>query len=138
LNETAAGFTPLPRADETQLKGIPEVRYPRFFLGWPTLAMRITKKRILRHGYWPIWSALSDHQRKVRTWLKGNLDSVCQAYESYAALFRDQLRHTGDGRVGVESAEQVQADLALLHGLSTISQENTPPQAKGRDAAEDA
>jgi len=138
LNEKVAGFTPLPRADETRLDGIPEVRYPQLFSWWLALALRITKQRIIRQGYWPTWSALSDHRRKVRAWLKDNLDCVCQAYESYAALFRDQLRHTGDGRVGVESAEQVQADLALLHGLSTISQENTPPQAKGRDAAEDA
>jgi len=138
LNETVAGFTPLPRADETQLKGIPEVRNPRLFLWWPALAMRITKKRILRHGYWPIWSALSDHQRKVRTWLKGNLDSVCQAYESYAALFRDQLRHIGEGRVGFESAERVEADIARLRGHKTLSQESISPQARRRGAGGEA
>ena len=139
LNEAVAGFTPLPHADDARLDGIPEVRYPQLSSWWPALALRITKQRIMRRGYWPIWSALSDHRRKVRAWLKDNLDRVCQAYESYAALFRDQLRHTGtgDGRVGFENAEQVQADLALLRGLSTASQENIPSQAKGRDATGD-
>jgi GTP-binding protein EngB required for normal cell division len=138
LDETIAGFTPLPGADETRLDEVPQVRYPQIFSWWPALTLRIIRRRILRRGYWPIWSALSDHRRKVRAWLKDNLDCVCHAYESYAALFRDQLRHTGDGRVAIESDEQVQADLALLRGLSPMSQENGPPQANGREAAGDA
>ena len=137
LDEAIAGFTPLPRADETRLDDIPKVRYPRIFSWWPARALRIIRRRIMRQGYRPIWSALSDHRRKVRAWLKDNLDRVCQAFESYAALFRDQLRHTGDWRVAVESAEQIQADLALLRGLSPVSQEDRPPQAKGREATKD-
>jgi len=133
--ETIAGITPLPRAPETRLDDIPQILYPRVFSWWPALTLRIMKRQIMRRGYWPIWSALSDHRRKVRAWLKDNLDGVCRAYESYAALFRDRLRHTDEGRVAVESAEQVQNDLALLRGLGRMSQENKPPQVKGRAAS---
>ena len=137
LNEIITGFTPLPRADETRLDNIPKVRYPQISSWWPALALRIVRRRIMRQAYWAIWSALSDHRRKMRTWLRDNLDGLCQAYESYAALFRDQLRHTGDGRVGMESTEQLQADLAFLRRFSAVSQESMPRQAKGRDAAGD-
>jgi len=134
LNETIAGFTPLPHADEARLDDIPDVRRPWILARWPAPARWIVRRRIMRRGYWAIWSALSAHRRKVRTWLEENLDCVCQAYESYVVLFRDQLRHTGDGRVGIESAEQVQADLEILRGLNATSRKNFPPSAKGKEA----
>ena len=137
LNERVAGFTPLPRADEKRLDEISQIQYPRLFSWWPALALRVTRQRIMKQGYCPIWSVLCDHRRKVQAWLKDNLDRICQAYESYAALFRDQLRHAGNRRAGVESAQQAQADLTLLRGLSATSQHNRPPQAKGRDAEGD-
>jgi len=126
LNEVVAGFTPLPHVDETRLDDIFEVRLPQIFFWKPVLTLGIIRRRIKRQGYRPIWYALSDHRRKVQVWLKDNLDRACQAYESYAALSRDQLRHAGNERAGFETAEQVQADLALLRGLRTTPQENIP------------
>jgi GTP-binding protein EngB required for normal cell division len=70
LNETVAGFTPLPRADEIRLREIPDVRYSRIFSWWPALAQRVIRRRMMRQGYGAIRSALSDHRHKVRAWLK--------------------------------------------------------------------
>jgi len=119
--EALVGLTPLPKADEKLLDGIPPVRYPRMLFWWPAAAVRFIRSRMTRQAYGPAWSAIYDHRRKVRTWLKDNLDQICQAYESYAALFRDQLRRAGDGPRTIESAGQIQADLAFLRGMSPFS-----------------
>jgi GTP-binding protein EngB required for normal cell division len=137
MNEVVAGFTPLPRADETQLADIPEVRNTRVFSWWPAFALRINRRRIMQQGYWAVWSALGDHRRKVRAWLTDKLDNICQVYESYAALFRDQLRDAGEGRVGIEKFEQAQADLTLLRGSSAMFQESTPPRVARKNSAGD-
>jgi len=120
LNETIAGFTPLPRANETRLGEIPQVRCSKMISWWSALALWLVRRRMMRQGNLPIWSALRDHRDKVRTWLKENLDNTSNAYEAYIALFRDQLRHVGEGRVGFQDAEQVQADLEILRGMAPV------------------
>jgi GTP-binding protein EngB required for normal cell division len=114
LDETIAGFTPLPRADERRLSEIPRVRCSRMISWWSALALRLMRQRMTRLGHVPIWSALREHRDKVQAWLKENLDNTSNAYEAYVALFRDQLRHAGEGRVGFQDAEQVRADLEAL------------------------
>jgi GTP-binding protein EngB required for normal cell division len=138
LKEAGAGLTPLPRADEKRLKDVPEVRPSRIFSWWPEQARRIVMQRMRRQGGAAILSTISDHQNKVRIWLKDNLDNVCRAYESYAALFRDHLSRAGDVRTSVEGAAQMRADLEFLGGLDPESQENVPLRAQGNGPERDA
>ncbi len=127
LNETIAAFTPLPLADEKRLHELPPVSCSKLIAWQPRIAMWLVRRRMMRVSNIQIWSALSDHRAKVQAWLRDNLESVGNAYEAYVAMFRDQLRHVGDGRVGFETVEQVQTDLALLrkmvpsHAASTIA-----------------
>jgi len=120
LNETIAGFTPLPRADERRLSEIPRVRCSKMISWWSAVALRLVRRRMMRLGNVPIWSALRDHQERARAWLKENLDNTSNAYEAYIALFRDQLRHVGEGRVGFQDARQVQADLEILREMAPV------------------
>jgi GTP-binding protein EngB required for normal cell division len=120
LDETIAGFTPLPRADERRLSEIPQMRCSRMISWWPGLALRLVRRRMMHRGELPIWSALRDHRDRVQTWLKENLENTSNAYEAYVALFRDQLRHVGEGRVGFQDTEQVQADLGILREMAPV------------------
>jgi len=117
LQETTAGFTPLPRADEERLNEVPQARCSKMLSRWPALAVRLVRRRIVHQAEVLVWSTLRDHREKVRSWLKENLENTSNAYEAYVALFRDQLSRAGEERVGFQDAAQVQADLALLREM---------------------
>jgi GTP-binding protein EngB required for normal cell division len=117
LTDVLAGLAPLPRADEARLGAIADVRCPRMFTWWTGLALWLARRRICSDCNGAIWSALRDHRFRLRDWLKASLDRLTDAYEADVALFRDQLRHTRDGRAGGVAIEDVKADLDQLRHL---------------------
>ena len=132
--EMFSALTPMPQADEGLLAGIPEVRYPRLLSWWPAQSLRAVRRRMERQGYQAISQALRDHRRRLQSWFKENLDSVCQTYESYVALYRDQLRCVdGAGQV-LETAEQIHADLAVIRKLLPPVRHSEPNKAMKDEA----
>jgi len=132
LQETTAGFTPLPRANEERLSEIPRMRCSKAFSRWPALAVWLVRRRIVHQAEVLVWSTLRDHREKVRTWLKENLENTGNAYEAYVSLFRDQLSRAGEGRVGFQDVEQVQADLALLREMVPSCAASSCAEADGK------
>lgn len=78
-----------------------------------------------------LWSLLSDHRAKLRTWLSASLERLTNAYEAQAAPFRDRLRAAGDGQPGegeapAEPIEELEADLKLLRQIAPAKASEVP------------
>jgi GTP-binding protein EngB required for normal cell division len=121
LDEVIATLAPLPPADEARLRDIPDVRCPRLFALWPRFARWSLHRRIREHYGAMLWSLLSDHRAKLRTWLAASLERLTNAYEAQAALFRDRLRAGGDGQLTDGSIGGLETDLKLLRQTAPIA-----------------
>ncbi len=114
VEEVLATLTPLPPADETRLREIPDLRCVRILAWWPGLATWLLRRRIHDRCGAALWSLFSDHRSKLRTWLADSLERLTNAYEAQAALYRERLRDGGDGEPGGESIEELESDLEQL------------------------
>lgn len=133
--EMGVEWTPLPGADERRIADLSEFRCsPGFVSFWPGLARRVVERRIRKRGYRALWSCLHEHRRHMTSWLGVNLDAISQAYESYVALFRDQLRVSGDGRPGPEHVARIRADLDLLREFRGIREPESMPGSRKKEA----
>lgn len=114
VEEVLATLAPLPPADETRLREIPDLRCARMLAWWPGLATWLLRRRIHDRGGAALWSLFSDHRARLRTWLADSLERLTNAYEAQAALYRERLRDGGDGEPGGESIEELETDLERL------------------------
>jgi len=118
LDEVIATLPPLPPADEARLRDIPDVRCSKLLAVWPRFARWSLRRRIDERCGAMLWSLLSDHRAKLRTWLAASLERLTNAYEVQAALLRDKLRAAGDGQAAGEPIEGLEADLELLRRIA--------------------
>jgi GTP-binding protein EngB required for normal cell division len=121
LDEVIASLAPLPPADETRLRDIPDVRCSKLIALWPRFARWSLHRRIRERCGAMLWSLLSDHRAKLRTWLAAGLERITNAYEAQAALFRDRLRAAGDGQLTDASIGDLETDLNLLQQTTPIA-----------------
>lgn len=137
MDEILATLAPLPAADEARLREIPDMHCSRLLAPWPGLATWLLRGRIRERCGAMLWSLLSDHRAKLRTWLSASLERLTNAYEAQAALFRERLRTAGDGQPGGEPIEGLEADLSLLRQIAPVpsSAGGAGNQAECRDTS---
>ena len=82
---------PLPQPDEARLNALPRVRCSRLLSVVPGVARWLIRRNVRRHGYWAIWSVLSDYRTKLRTWLTVELRRLSDAYDAHIAPIRIRL-----------------------------------------------
>ncbi len=129
-------LTPLPPAREENLAAIPDIRPSKLLMSWRWLARARLRAGLRRHCRWPIETALGDHRRELRTWLKTNLDRLVEAYETHAGVYREELRRateaSGDGGRAEDSS--LEEDLDRLQRLAGRFREPQSPSTAGEPA----
>lgn len=85
---------PLPQPDEARLNALPRVGCSRLLSVVPGVARWLIRRNVRRHGYWAIWSVLSDYRTKLRTWLTVELRRLSDAYDARIAPIRTRLAAT--------------------------------------------
>jgi GTP-binding protein EngB required for normal cell division len=133
LDEVVATLAPLPAADEARLRDIRDVRCSRMLALWPGLATWLLRGRIHDRCGAMLWSLLSDHRAKLRTWLAASLERLTNAYEAQATLFRDRLRAGGDGQPSGDSTDELGADLRMLWEIAPSSMKSALDQEHAVD-----
>ena len=103
------------------IRAIREMRCGRTPTLWLGLATWLLRGRIRERCGAMLWSLLSDHRAKLRTWLAAGLERITNAYEAQAALFRDRLRAAGDGQLTDASIGDLETDLNLLQQTTPIA-----------------
>jgi GTP-binding protein EngB required for normal cell division len=115
VEDATATLGALPPVQETDLAEIPNVRPSLLLSWWPALACWAFRRRVRRECWWAIDSVLRQHQHRLRSWRKTNLERVVAAYEARAGLYREQLRRA-EGQTAPDAAgvAELQADLDLV------------------------
>ncbi|MEP0844107.1 MAG: dynamin family protein [Phycisphaerae bacterium] len=113
-------LTPLPPASEKNLAAIPDVRPSKWLASWRWLARRRLRAALRRHCRWPIETALGDHRRALRAWVKTNLNRLVEAYETQAGVYREALRRAADSSAddGRDRDPSLEEDLETLRRLA--------------------